>query len=159
MVPSIQRSVFPILCSLDKVGAYRVAFDVATDSEEMRVVLNGEAFERPLIDMSATASLMMRVVSQCVGGSEPTTKFAHPTILSWPQNKMPVIGHEAKREQVDRVFIEALTQRSQECPVVIRFVKDLLPSIPAVDGMIDHPGFIWPLETWHLMNLMLNSEK
>ena len=60
-----------------------------------------------------------------------------------------MIVHQAKRKQVDGVFVETFTQCPKECFVVVRLMEDRLTVISAIDRVIDHARFIGTLRTRH----------
>ncbi len=70
---------------------------------------------------------------------------AHPTTQCWvrvgPNHQMPMVGHQAVGQQLDRVSLEALRQRPLERFVVARIVKQPHPPVPAIENVVDHPRF------------------
>lgn len=76
--PHRQRS------ALHQPGPQRVPLDVATDGEEMSVLLDWKAFESPLVDMPFAGRMVVRVIARRVGGGDPAEKLAHPAVARGP---------------------------------------------------------------------------
>ena len=60
-----------------------------------------------------------------------------------------MVAQQAKREEIDRVFVESLTERAEECLEVFRFVKDILLVVPAIDCVINLPRFVGAFRPRH----------
>jgi hypothetical protein len=90
-----QAAPAPVFGPLRKAGRKGVSFDIATHAMQMPIVLHRKRFETPLIEMSTPNGLFTEVVSLRVGQSEPSDESRQVSILPWPQDKMPVIRHDA----------------------------------------------------------------
>jgi len=65
---------------------------------------------------------------------------------------MPVIGHEDKRKQLDRVFLQPFTEDSNERLVVLWFLEDGLPVVAAIESVVDDARLIGSLLSWHAIS-------
>ena len=68
----------------------------------MGIRLNQKRFEAPLIQMPAARRVPMRMPALGVRQRQPGHEPRQVAISERPQNEMPVIGHEAIREQPHR---------------------------------------------------------
>jgi hypothetical protein len=70
---------------------------------------------------------------------------SHPTpqglIGLRPNDEMPVIGHDAVGQQLDRIALQAFRQHALERFVVRRLAKQPHPPVPPIENVVDHPGF------------------
>ena len=58
------------------------------------------------------------------GRRYPSKHTSHHTVFARTNDQVPVIWHEAKREQFDRILFESLTDNAQKCFVVFFFMKN-----------------------------------
>ncbi len=57
-------------------------------------------------------------------------------------HQVPVVWHQTEREEVDRVLLEALMERSGKCVIVRRLVKDFVSRVASIECTVDAPRFI-----------------
>ena len=84
--------------------------------------------------------VVVGVVTLGVGCRYPSKHTSHHTVFARTNDQVPVIWHEAKREQFDRILFESLTDNAQKCFVVFFFMKNCLTSIPTVEPVITPPA-------------------
>ena len=67
---------------------------------------------------------------------------ARDTLAQTFQFLLPMMGHACERKRLDAVALEPFTQHAEERLVVLVFVKNGLPSVSTIGGMVNRPGFI-----------------
>jgi hypothetical protein len=106
------------------------------------IIFNGKALEAGLVQMAFSRSVVMRVITLSVSSRYPAKQLTHPAVPRWPQDQVPMIGHQDVGVKLDRVLLQSLSKDAQERLVVLVFVKDRLPSITTIQGMVNPSGFI-----------------
>ena len=94
----------------------------------MIVVLDGETFASPLINMAVTGRTIMSVIPLCMRQRNPTQKIAHFTVFSRLKNKMPVIGHQLVTQNATGIPLESFSKDLLERFIVGYLLEDLAPS-------------------------------
>jgi hypothetical protein len=102
----------------------------------MRIVLDREAFEAALVKMPSAARVVMLVMTADVRDAEPAHKASQCLRLPGPQDQMPVIRHQAPREQFDGIPLQILGEDLAKGEVVGVLVEDPHPAIAAVEDVI-----------------------
>ena len=147
--PPPQRTELPIFRAMDQIRPQRISLDVTANHQKVIVISNGKALETRLVQVPFAGRMVMSVVSLRVRGCNPTQHPPHQPIFGGPQNHVPMIRHQRKRKQLNGVAFEALTQNAEECVVVFVLVKDRLPGISTIEGMVNRTGFISTLLSGH----------
>jgi hypothetical protein len=131
-VPLGKAGPAPFLGLADKVCAERVTLDVATDRQEVFVLLDGKRFVEALIQVTVTDGMAVEVPASDVCGGQALHEAAELGVMAWPEDEMPVIGHQAIGE---KAHVQALKRLSQQCDkrgVVGLFAEDVHSRISAV---------------------------
>ncbi len=125
------------------------------------LILNREALEPALIHMPLPSGSVMGMVAHGVGQGHPAEEVAHSPILGWLQYEVPVIRHKLTAQNKARVTLHPLGENPRERFIVFRFAKDLAPSVPAIQGMVDPTCFISALWSGHsaILNASPQQEK
>jgi len=103
----------------------------------MLVGLDDERLKSPLVDMSATDRVAMRVPALGVGKSQPADKAGKLAVLLRPNNQMPVVGHNAIGKQPHLVAVNGRRQHAHEGVVVFGLLEDRHSSVGAVEHMVN----------------------
>jgi hypothetical protein len=104
----------------------------------MLIRLDRERFETPLIQMTASNILIMRMPSLRMGQRQPMPEIGQLAILAGPQHQVPMVWHQAIGEQAHsmHMFLR-FGDNVQERFVVKVLVKNWQPSIASVEDMIE----------------------
>ncbi len=81
---------------------------------------------------------MMPVMAADVGHRNPAHEFLELPITAWPQDQMPMIGHEAPGQQVHAVSLKSFGQTVQKRLVIPGLSEDPHPPVAAVQDVIDY---------------------
>lgn len=130
-------------------GAHGIAFDVAADGQEVFVVLDREAFEASLIEVSLAAGLVVGVVAHGMGGGDPSHEAAHFAVDGWAEDQVPVIGHQDVAEELDLIALEPCCEDAFEGLVVFGLVEDRCAGVATVEGVVEAVGFVDAGRSWH----------
>jgi len=101
------------------------------------VLLDGESPEAALIQMPATGRMVMRLPALPVRVRQPAQEGSHLVVRFWPQHKMPVIGHQAERQQSDGVLDQGFAEDALEGLVVALLVEEHLSADTPVEGVLN----------------------
>ena len=104
------------------------------------IVLDRKTLEPSLIQVPAPAGVVMLVMPPDVRDADPTHQIGQRLLPPRTEDEMPVIGHQAPRQQVDRVTFQPLAQHTHKPVIIRRLVKQRHPPVPAVQNMIESPG-------------------
>ena len=99
-----------------------VPFNI-TNHQKVFIVLNRKALESPLIDVPMIGSVITGVIANGVSRRDPPQEIAHRTVPVRPQNELPMIGHQLKREQRNIIAFQPLGENFLEGCVVRVFAK------------------------------------
>ena len=97
----------PGFCWCDQSRSERVAFHRATHRQKMFIGLYDKGFEAALIEMSCSHRLPMGMPPLRMGEREPVHEARQVAILSWLNDEIPVVGHDAVGRRIET--------RSQAC--------------------------------------------
>ena len=103
----------------------------------MAVVLNGERFISTLVKVPAAAGMVVFVVPAHMGHAEPAHEAFQFLVTLWPQQKVPVIGHQAIRQNVHVGPFTRFADDAEERVIVRRLVEQVPPTVTAVQHMVD----------------------
>jgi len=132
-----QAAPLPVRGILNQSGPQRVALDIPGDRGKVAVVLHGEAFVRPLIQVPAALAVAVAVPSPHVRGGQPLHEPAQFAVLSRPQQQVPVVSHQAVCQQPDRDLFQRRFQHAFEGSVVAFVVEQVAPVVAAVETVED----------------------
>ena len=132
----------PVFGRFHEAGPQRITLHIAADDVEMLVIGERKALESPLIQMPVAARVVMTPISKRMGRGHPSEQLPHLTVLGRPKHKMPMIGHQRKRENFDGVFLKPLTKNPQKGLVVVGFVEDFLSLIAPIEDVVNLTGSI-----------------
>ncbi len=124
----------------------------------MFVILDRKTLEPRLVKVPTPATMIVRVVSQYVRCGNPTKKASHLPILAGAKDQVPMIPHQGKTEYLHRVLFDSFAKHAQKGFVVCLFLKNRLPQIPPVQGMINLPGEIVTFLPWHFSTSVARDE-
>jgi len=98
-VGEVQTRPWPLSGLFDHPGADRIAEDIAKDSEEMIVLLNGKAFESTLPHMSVSAVVPM--IAAHMTGHPPLHKGTQSSVDDGLQHQVKIIRHQTEPKDLD----------------------------------------------------------
>ena len=129
------------VCARSPVGPQRVPLDIPADNQKVIVVGNWKTFEAGLVQLPLARGVVMGVVALRVGGRHLAQEPPHQAVLCRAENHMPMIRHQRQRKEFDRITLETFSQHAEKRFVVVVFMKECLPCIAAIEGMIDRSPF------------------
>ncbi len=129
---------------LDQIRTQGVPLDVLANGEEVGIIADRKALEAPLVEMPSVEVVVMRPVSKGVCASHPAQQSSHLAIFVRTKHQVPVVRHQGVGKQFDRVFRQAFGENPFERLEILFFVKDRLPLITAIQGVIDLAGLVIP---------------
>jgi hypothetical protein len=101
-----------------------IQFGARGIGQEVVVIGNGKALETRRVHIAFDRRMIVGMVPLGLRGRDPAQHASHQSILGGPQNHVPVIWHQGKREQLDEIAFQAFAQRAEESPVVIVLVRN-----------------------------------
>ncbi len=107
----------------------------------MAVLLNREALEPALVQMAAAAVVVMLVVTPDMSDANPSHQIAQRSIAVWPQDKMPVIAHQAIGQEIHGITCQPLPQHLLERREILFLMEQAHPAVAAIEDMVDHSAF------------------
>ena len=128
---------WPVLGTADEIGSEGVAFDVAAEGEKMFVPLDGEGFEAILIEVAIADGVVGGAPAHGVGVGEPAEEGGELAILLWPDDEMPVGGHEAEGKDGDGMALVGFLEGFEEGVVVGRSAEHDHTTNGAVEDVIN----------------------
>lgn len=117
-----------------------VALHVPAHRQQMLVGLDHEGFEPPLIQMPCSDRLPMGMPPLRMGERQPAHESRQVTILSRPDDEMPVVRHDTVGQQSHRHAFTGLRQDPFKRAVVAFVVEQALSPIRTVQHVIDEPA-------------------
>jgi len=147
--PPCQTRPRPLFRPRHQLGAQRVAFDVATDGDQMIVLLNRESFEATLVQRSGAAAVVVGVPTHGMCQGQPMQEVRQVTVLVGPEDQMEMVGHEAEGQQTHGQLVLGLAQHAFKGGIVAIFMKNRGASHGAVEDVVDvaASGSTW--SSWH----------
>ena len=70
---------------------------------------------------------------------------------------MPVVWHERKGKEFNRIFLKPLAKDANERVIVFRLMKNFLPRISTIDRVIANPSFAYSLLSRHHSSPVMDS--
>ncbi len=131
----LEARPLPILAPLHELRSQRIAFDVPQGCQKVVIILNGKGFEPPLPDMPT--SLVVPMVPTNMGCHQPLHPPTEVTITLRPKHQMKMVGHEAIADQPHRDSFMGLTHQTDKRREILVLVKNIPPTIPAIQDMVD----------------------
>ena len=124
----------------------------------MGIVLDRKTLERTLVKVPGSGGMVVGVIPQRVGGSDPPEQSPHRAVLLGPKDQVPVIGHQTERKELDRISPETFIEGAKEGFVVGVLVKDFSPGVAAVERVVDAAGLVGPFGAWHIRTKGIKSQ-
>lgn len=121
----------------------------------MSIILDRKALKSPLIQMSATAGMIMRVMSTHVGDACPADEPTERLLGSRPQDKMPMIAHQTPAEQIDGIAFQSIGEDANESIEVGRLVEEIHLAVAAIEHVIITINFDGASGTGHAQRLAI----
>jgi hypothetical protein len=85
----------PVFCASHQLRSQGIALDITRDGQEMRIGLHRKRFEAALIHRAGPGGVMMRMPALRMRDGNPAEDLGEFSILTRPEEEMPVIGHQA----------------------------------------------------------------
>ena len=89
----------PLLSATNQVGAQRITLDVPASIQKVNSGLNRKGLVASLIYRSTADTRMGGTPSLSVCPCEELEKLRHLRRFSWPKNEMPMVRHDALRQE------------------------------------------------------------
>ncbi len=140
--PAPQRTERPIFRTLDQIRTERISLDITANDQKVIVIGNGKALETGPVQMTFAGGMIVGVVTLGMRGRNPAQHPPHQPVLGRPENHVPVIGHQGKREQLHGIAFQAFGQHTEEGLIVLVFVEDGLSCIATIEGVVSRTRFI-----------------
>ena len=107
-----------------RASAQGIAFHIPADGQKVLVTLHGKRLESSLVQVAAAGTLPVRVPALRVSEGDPAGEGRELAILPRPKHHVPVIGHEAIREQPHSGPIDGFLQDLLEGLIIGIFAED-----------------------------------
>lgn len=131
-----QAAPAPILRPPDEAGAQRIAFDVTAERQEMALApsvgLDRKALVCPLIQVPAPGGVAVFVPSADVRHGEALHESAEIAVIARAQHQVPMVGHQAVGEQLDRHHRQHLGEALFKGRIVTGTVEEISACVRAV---------------------------
>jgi len=124
----------------------------------MKIFLDREALEAPLVEMSAGGVVIMLMVPTNVGDAEPAHQPRQRLLSSRPQHQVPVIGHEAEGQQIDGVALQRLGENLEKGGIVGLLVEQAHAAVAAIQDVINRSRFDGSRATGHTQRITGNAD-
>ena len=103
--------------------------------------------------MSKPNLLSMFLPSSGVGYGESLHERGQISVVLWPEHEMPVIGHQAIRDDSHRPLFQSLSDNPFECQIVFVVKEKLLLANATIDNVVNESSWGDASGSWHAMNL------
>jgi hypothetical protein len=117
------------------MGTQRILFDVTTRMQKMDVVLNSDSTVSPLIDATGSDGAPVSVPPHAVGACNKLHETPEIPVVSWPQDEVKVIRHDAVGQDAHGHLLEAQDDTTQERQIVVIGLEEPQLSGAAVHHM------------------------
>jgi hypothetical protein len=117
-----------------------VALDVPAHDQQVVIILDRKALEAPLVDMTAPHRVVVNVPALRMGHGKPRHKAGEITVISRPQDQMPVRGHHAIGKDRHPQAHVGLLENLLKGPVISGVGKQRRACVPPVENVIHHPA-------------------
>jgi hypothetical protein len=147
--PAGQAAIRPELGTVDEPRSQGIALDVAAQHQELALFLDWDRAISFLIDVAKASRASTHVSTPNVRTGQPVHVARKITRPRWPEDEMPVVGHQAIRKERDVHASGGQAEQADKFLVVFRIAKHLLPGVPPVDHMLDGARFDDATPAWH----------
>ena len=144
-----QATPQPLLCPSHHLRPHRVGLYIPEDSQEVVVILHPETLEAALVHVPAPRAAMLGMIAPHMGHPHPTQEPPNRLIRPQPDQQMPVVGHQAVGEQLHRLALQALNENLLRIRVLRSILEELHAGVPAVQDVVDQPGFYGSGGSWY----------
>ncbi len=142
---SPQAAPSPVFRLSDQLCSQGIAFHIPCNRQEMLIRLNGKGSEAALIDRARPSCPMVGMPTLRMGDSDPPEDLGEFSVPAWPEQQMPVSGHEAIGNDADASIGVGLGQDLFKTGVVSGCLKQGEPAHPTVQNMV---GKVASGKTW-----------
>ena len=127
----------PRLGLLAQPSPQGISLHIPTKGDERLPGLHRKTLEAPLIEMPRAGRPVCGMPTIGVGDGEPAHKLREFAILARPENKMPVIGHEAIGEKSHLCARQRINEQQLKGVIIWGMIEDVSPTISTVKNVID----------------------
>jgi hypothetical protein len=103
------------------------------------VGVHDKRFESALVYVTEPNFVVVFLPAGRMSNSQPLHERSQIAVMFRPQNKMPMIGHQAVSQNSHVAFFKRFADNLFEGPVITVVKKQLLFSDAAIDNVIDKP--------------------
>jgi len=139
----------PLLGGLNQTRPQRISLHISAGREEVLVRLNGERFVRALVKVPGPCRAAMGMPPLGMGDREPPEELGHLPIAGWPEDHVPMVGHDTVGEQVDRGSPTGLFKDSLEGRIVAGMIEERERRHGTVHRVVNHAADISTGSSWH----------
>ncbi len=143
----------PVLGTPYQVGPQGVPLDIAAHREEMLVRLHGGRLEPALIEMTGAGRSVVRTSPLGERHGEPAHEPGEVAILTWPEQDVEVVGHQAVSQQSHVMAHHRLREDALECRIILVGLKDSQPGVGPIQGVVDEATFRRSSWSWHVLRI------
>ena len=97
----------------------------------------------------AAGMAVMGTISLDVGVADPGEISGQVAIAGGTKDQMPMVGHEAKTEQLDVGLVLGVEEELDERLIIRRLAEKAPAAVAAIEDMIDHPAHGGARCAWH----------
>jgi hypothetical protein len=122
---------------------------VSRHFQKVHVRLDREALVDALVYVAVPGAMAVRVPPAHVRHRQPVHEPAKVAVLARPQKQVPMIGHQAVRQQSHPRQLQHLDHRLLECGIVAFFGKHLISVVAAVEAVEHNAARGGSSTSWH----------
>jgi hypothetical protein len=115
----------------------------------MFVVLDWERLEAALIKVAGADGVVMRVPAHGVRVREPTKEVGHLAVVARPEHEVPVVRHDAIRQDARRMAGEGFIDDFEKRDVIAIFFEQRQPGHGSIESVVDVATRGMTCGSWH----------
>lgn len=139
MFPNPQSAVGPLLGAVDQIRSQRISFDVAIDLVEMRIGFNRKRLEATLVDVALSGHVVIRLPTSDMRHRQPLHESPQVAVILRPQNKMPMIGHQAITSNPHRSLFQSVSDDAFKRQEILVVKKQLVLTNAPIKNVKNEP--------------------
>ena len=133
--PVPETAPLPVIRPFHELRSQGISLDVPADREKVFVVLHREGLEAALVEMARPDGAVVRVPPLRVSQRQPSHEFGQIAVASRPQHQVPMIRHQAIRQNSYLHAVQSFFQHTLESRVVFQLLKNRRASIRAIENV------------------------
>ena len=111
--------------------------------------MDGETFVAALVKVADADGFVGGVPACSMRKCDPMHELCKVAIVFWPEDEVPVVGHDAVRTYSHVGKFLALCENVFEGVEILVFFENVEAAVSAVEDVIDDIAFIYTYWSWH----------